>query len=64
MLDEPPTPTHVNGTQKGEELARRKGREPGRHPNGKSYRSARDSTGLNPSAEDPIDPRMPHIPPA
>jgi hypothetical protein len=64
MLCDPPKPTHINGTQKGEELVRRQGREPGRHSYGKSYRSARDSTGLNAPARDPIDPRMPNIPPA
>jgi hypothetical protein len=28
------------------------------------YRSARDSTSLNPEAQGPIDPRMPEMPPA
>lgn len=61
---EPPKGTHVPGTNKGEELVRQKGREPGRNNSGPSYRTARDATGLNAGAEDPIDPRMPHIPPA
>lgn len=62
---DPPQPVHVPGTQKGEELVRNKGREPGREedqPQG--YRGARDSTSINASSRDPIDPRMPRIPPA
>jgi hypothetical protein len=62
---DPPHPTHVPGTNKGEELVSQKGREPGRdEPGTKSYRTARDSTGLNAASHDPIDPAMPHIPPA
>jgi hypothetical protein len=61
----PPRPTHVPGTHKGEETVRKKGKEPGRFENGaRGYRTARDSTSLNPEARDPIDPRMPCIPPA
>lgn len=56
-------PTHVPGTNKGEELVVTHGREPGRDESKKSYRSARDSTSLNPEARNPIDPRMPNIPP-
>lgn len=55
-------PSHTPGTPRGEELVRRFGREAGRehHP----ARTARDSTSINASARDPIDPRMPHLPPA
>jgi hypothetical protein len=61
----PPKPTHVPGTHKGEELAARRGREPGRAERGKrGYRSARDSTSINAEQEGPIDPRMPEMPPA
>jgi hypothetical protein len=57
-------PTHVPGTNKGEEMVYNYGREPGRSgKKGPGYRSARDSTSLNPEARDPIDPRMPNIPP-
>jgi hypothetical protein len=63
MNHRPPEPTHVAGTHRGEEVATRKGREPGRGV-GKEYRSARDSTGINPKSRDPIVPSMPHIPPA
>jgi hypothetical protein len=63
--EDPPAPVHVKGTPKGEEWVRRKGREPGRDPQGKvPYRRARDSTTINPQAEEPIDPKMPQIPPA
>jgi hypothetical protein len=66
MLEkQPPQPVHVPGTRKGEEMVRRKGREPGRHDGEQGgYRSARDSTSLNPDAHNPIDPRSPCIPPA
>jgi hypothetical protein len=64
MKQEPPKPTHVPGTNRGEELARRKGREPGRAKNRRYYRSARDSTGLDAESHGPIDPRMPEMPPA
>jgi hypothetical protein len=64
IAKEPPKGTHVAGTQRGEELVRDKGREPGRDSGGSSYRTARDSTGLNAKARGPIDPRMPNIPPA
>jgi hypothetical protein len=55
-------PTHVPGTIKGEEWVIRSGREPGRD-DPHTVRTARDATSLNPKARDPIDPRMPHIPP-
>lgn len=56
-------PAHTSGTPKGEEMIAREGREPGRdHPH--IVRTARDSTGINAKHMDPIDPRMPHIPPA
>ncbi|HEX4124919.1 MAG TPA: hypothetical protein VHY37_09365 [Tepidisphaeraceae bacterium] len=61
---EPPKGTHVPGTNKGEEMAM-KGREPGRDERGrKGYRSARDSTSINAGGVEPIDPRMPEMPPA
>ena len=54
-------PAHVHGSRKGEEEIRRSGREPGREGRG---RTARDSTSINADKRDPIDPRMPNIPPA
>ncbi|MGH7907396.1 MAG: hypothetical protein ACREP6_12300 [Candidatus Binataceae bacterium] len=63
----PPKPTHVTWTSRGEELVKRRGREHGRDDRGmqgQGYRSARDSTSLNPKQRDPIDPAMPKIPPA
>ncbi len=60
----PPQPVHVEGMDKGEELARKKGKEPGRgEPDRKSYRTARDSTGVNAADREPIHPDMPDIPP-
>lgn len=65
MRRNPPSPTHVPGTNKGEELAMKRGREAGRAENGKNgYRNARDSTSVNAEARGPIDPRMPEMPPA
>ncbi|MEP6662675.1 MAG: hypothetical protein ABJC04_03325 [Verrucomicrobiota bacterium] len=61
-MKKPPQPVHIAGTAKGEELAL-KGREPGRGE-GKQYRSARDSTGIEAHSRQPIDPAMPNIPPA
>jgi hypothetical protein len=58
----PDLPSHTPGTPKGEERVRREGREPGREDT-KSGRTARDSTSINAAARDPIDPRMPHLPP-
>lgn len=63
MSQKPPSPVHVTGIIKGEETALRKGKEPGRN-GGLPYRSARDSTGINPRQRGPIVPGMPHIPPA
>lgn len=64
-MSDPPKPTHVAGTHKGEELVKRRGREPGRAEAGKAgYRSARDSTSINPESHGPVDPRMPEMPPA
>jgi hypothetical protein len=61
----PPKPVHVEGTNKGEELVMHHGREAGREVKSKrGYRSARDSTSVNPDGHEPIDPRMPQMPPA
>ncbi|HEX3747896.1 MAG TPA: hypothetical protein VHW09_28370 [Bryobacteraceae bacterium] len=52
--------THTPGTTRGED-GTRKGAEPGRQT---GTRTARDSTSINPDSREPIDPRMPHLPPA
>ncbi|MBV8809109.1 MAG: hypothetical protein JO033_10580 [Acidobacteriaceae bacterium] len=52
--------SHTKGTHRGEEVIHSKGPEPGRET---GTRTARDSTSINPKARDPIDPRMPHMPP-
>ena len=56
-------PSHTEGTNKGEEWVIRKGREPGRNESA-PIRDARDSTSINAYARQPIDPRMPQIPPS
>jgi hypothetical protein len=61
-IRKPPEPIHVAGMHKGEELVLEKGHEPGRG-SGKSYRTSRDSTGVNSEREKPIHPAMPDIPP-
>ena len=59
----PDLPAHTPGCPRGEERVRVEGREPGReHP--RVGRTARDATSINPKARAPIDPRMPHLPPA
>jgi hypothetical protein len=58
----PDLPSHTPGTPKGEERVQREGREPGRDSQ-KTVRTARDATSINPKARDPIDPRMPYLPP-
>ena len=60
---DPVEPAHVPGVLKGEEHALRKGREDG-CGEGRHYRSARDSTSINPRTHGPIHPAMPSIPPA
>lgn len=54
------TPSHTPGTTRGEEEVIKQGPEPGR---GTGTRTARDATSINAKARDPIDPRMPHLPP-
>jgi hypothetical protein len=58
----PDLPSHTPGAPRGEERVRKEGREPGREQP-KLGRTARDATSINPRARDPIDPRMPHLPP-
>lgn len=62
---QPPQPSHVKGANKGEEMTLEKGKEPGRGEaaGSTSYRSARDSTSINPDRRNPIHPDMPNIPP-
>lgn len=61
----PDISSHTAGTPKGEELLRRKGPEPGRNQkNAKPHRTARDATSIDAEARDPIDPKMPFLPPA
>ena len=65
------TASHDWGTNKGEETASKHGKEAGREDTGTddsgrptSERTARDSTSVNPGNQEPIDPKMPHMPPA
>jgi hypothetical protein len=58
-----PEPNHVPGTVRGEELALTN-KEAGRGLGRKNYQDARDSTGINAAARQPIHPAMPNIPPA
>jgi hypothetical protein len=52
--------SHTPGTTRGEETVLKKGLEPGRET---GTRTARDATSINAKARDPIDPRMPYMPP-
>ncbi len=53
---------HTPGTPKGEELVREKAASRAAKTRGQG-RTARDSTSICPEAREPIDPRMPHMPP-
>jgi len=53
-------PSHTPGTTRGEDEVRNRGIEPGRET---GTRTARDATSINAKARDPIDPRMPYMPP-
>ena len=53
---------HSAGTARGEEWVKKRGREPGRD-DPDIGRRARDATSIDPEAREPIDPRMPHLPP-
>lgn len=52
----PKTPAHATGTRKGENRAEPFAQRP--------TRTAKDATGINSQQRDPIDPKMPHLPPA
>jgi hypothetical protein len=56
----PDSPSHTPGTNRGEDWVKRN-KEPGRE---ESAATARSSTGINPRDREPIDPRMPYLPPA
>jgi hypothetical protein len=56
----PSTPSHTPGVREGNEPGSYE-KEPGMLPNGRV--TARRSTGINPQFENPIDPRMPNLPP-
>jgi hypothetical protein len=58
-----PQPSHIPGTNKGEEQALKLERA-GREEAGKITRDARDATRINAAARQPIHPDMPNIPPA
>jgi hypothetical protein len=57
----PDLPSHVPGVKQGNSKGNYE-RQPGHDPDGTS--DARRSTGVNPERRDPIDPRMPNLPPA
>jgi hypothetical protein len=57
----PDDPSHVKGINQGNARGNYE-RQPGHRADGK--RTAASSTGINPRAREPIDPRMPNLPPA
>ncbi len=57
---DPDISAHTPGTHRGEDWVKDDA-EPGRED---ETATARSSTGINPRAAGPIDPRMPHLPPA
>lgn len=56
----PSAPTHVKGIRQGNSPGSYES-QPGHLPDGTS--TARRSTGIRPSARDPIDPSMPNLSP-
>jgi hypothetical protein len=58
---DPGAPAHVKGIKMGNSPGNYE-KQPGHLPDGRV--TARRSTGINPDMEDPIDPRMPNLPPA
>ena len=56
-------PAHTPGAPKGEDCVKVHGREPGRD-NAKRSANGPRRDEHQPAAQEPIDPRMPHMPPA
>lgn len=54
--------THIPGTNKAEEWVGKKGKQEAGREDGKV--TARSSTSVRPHDREPIDPRMPNMPPA
>jgi hypothetical protein len=54
-------PTHVKGVKQGNSTGNYD-KQAGHHADGRS--SAARSTGISPGKREPIDPRMPNLPPA
>jgi hypothetical protein len=54
-------PAHVAGVKQGNSTGNYES-QAGHHPDGRS--TAERSTGINPKAREPIDPRMPNLSPA
>jgi hypothetical protein len=54
----PDAPAHTPGIREGNEGA---DRQPGHWPDGRA--TAERATGIDPQARNPIDPRMPNLPP-
>ena len=57
-------PSHTPGTPKGEERVQRHGREPGRENARRPAARPATRRASTPRRREPIDPRMPHMPPA
>ncbi len=56
----PDAPAHTKGVREGNEPGAYE-KQPGHEPDGRS--TAERSTGINPKARNPIDPRMPNLSP-
>ena len=61
LLGAPDAPTHIEGIKQGNAKGNYE-RQDGHLPDGRS--TAERSTGINAEARNPIDPRMPNLPPA
>jgi len=54
-------PTHIKGVKQGNSIGNYE-KQTGHHADGRA--SAAKSTGINAGSREPIDPRMPNLPPA
>jgi hypothetical protein len=59
----PDAPAHIPGVNSGNTLGRGDAVNPSAHGRGGTAATGR-STGINPEARNPIDSRMPNLPPA
>ena len=60
----PDAPAHTRGVKRGNAPGNSSKEEGIYETDDRAHASARRSTGINPDSRDPIDPRMPNLPPS